>query len=37
MMLLVALLVALLVGVGFGLYPAWHASQLEPMTALRRE
>ena len=36
-MLLVALLVALLVGVGFGLYPAWHASQLEPMTALRRE
>ena len=37
LMLLVALLVALLVGVGFGFYPAWHASQLEPMTALRRE
>jgi putative ABC transport system permease protein len=36
-MLLVALVVALLIGVGFGLYPAWHASQLEPMTALRRE
>jgi putative ABC transport system permease protein len=37
LMLLVALLVALFVGVGFGFYPAWHASQLEPMTALRRE
>jgi putative ABC transport system permease protein len=37
LMLLVALLVALTVGVGFGFYPAWHASQLEPMTALRRE
>jgi putative ABC transport system permease protein len=37
LMLLVALLVALLVGIGFGFYPAWHASQLEPMTALRRE
>ena len=37
LMLLVALLVALLVGVGFGFYPAWHASRLEPMTALRRE
>ena len=36
-MLLAALVVALLIGVGFGLYPAWHASQLEPMTALRRE
>jgi putative ABC transport system permease protein len=37
LMLLVALLVALLVGIGFGFYPAWHASRLEPMTALRRE
>jgi putative ABC transport system permease protein len=37
LMLLVALLVALAVGVGFGFYPAWFASQLEPMTALRRE
>lgn len=36
-MLLAALAVALLVGIGFGLYPAWHASQLEPMIALRRE
>jgi putative ABC transport system permease protein len=36
-MLVVALLVALVVGIGFGFYPAWHASQLEPMTALRRE
>jgi putative ABC transport system permease protein len=37
LMLAVALLVALAVGVGFGFYPAWHASRLEPMTALRRE
>jgi putative ABC transport system permease protein len=37
LMLLVALAVALLVGIGFGFYPAWHASRLEPMTALRRE
>ncbi len=37
LMLLAALVVALFVGIGFGLYPAWHASQLEPMIALRRE
>jgi len=37
LMLLVALVVALLVGIGFGYYPAHHASQLEPMAALRRE
>jgi putative ABC transport system permease protein len=37
LMVVMALLVALAVGVGFGFYPAWHASQLEPMTALRRE
>jgi len=37
LMLAVALLVALLVGIGFGYYPAFHASQLEPMAALRRE
>jgi putative ABC transport system permease protein len=37
LMLVVALLVALAVGIGFGFYPAWFASQLEPMTALRRE
>ena len=36
-MLATALLVALLVGIGFGFYPAWHASRVEPMTALRRE
>ncbi len=37
LMLLVALVVAVLIGVGFGFYPAWHASQMEPMTALRQE
>jgi ABC-type antimicrobial peptide transport system permease subunit len=36
-MLFTALLTALFVGIAFGLYPAWHASQLEPMEALRRE
>jgi putative ABC transport system permease protein len=37
LMLLVALVVALAVGIGFGFYPAWHAAGLEPMDALRRE
>ncbi len=37
LMLAAALVVALAVGVGFGLYPAWHAAGLEPMAALRRE
>jgi putative ABC transport system permease protein len=32
-----ALLTALLVGIGFGFYPAWRAAHLEPMEALRHE
>jgi putative ABC transport system permease protein len=37
LMLLLAVVMALLVGIGFGLYPAWHAAGLEPMEALRHE
>jgi putative ABC transport system permease protein len=36
-MLLVAVLSALAVGVGFGFYPAWRAAALEPIEALRQE
>jgi putative ABC transport system permease protein len=36
-MLLLALLSALAVGVGFGFYPAWRAAWLEPVEALRQE
>jgi len=36
-MLVLALLTALAVGIGFGSYPAWHAAQVDPMQALREE
>jgi putative ABC transport system permease protein len=36
-MLAVAVVVALVVGIGFGFYPAWQAAHLEPMEALRTE
>jgi putative ABC transport system permease protein len=37
LMLAVALVVALGTGIGFGLYPAWHAAGLDPVEALRRD
>jgi putative ABC transport system permease protein len=36
-MLMAALATALLVGIGFGFYPAWRAAHLEPMEALRQQ
>jgi len=36
-MLLLALITAMAVGIGFGLYPAWQAARLEPMDALRHD
>jgi putative ABC transport system permease protein len=37
LMLAVAMATALLVGIGFGFYPAWRAAHLEPMEALRQQ
>jgi putative ABC transport system permease protein len=34
-MLVLSVLMALVVGIGFGFYPAWRAAHLEPMDALR--
>jgi putative ABC transport system permease protein len=36
-MVLLSLVTALAVGIGFGLYPAWEAAHLQPMEALRSE
>jgi putative ABC transport system permease protein len=33
----VILIVALVVGIGFGTYPAWRAARLSPVDAIRHE